>query len=377
MKILHLIQKPQLRGAEVFASQLATHINQAGHEAIIVPLFPGSASLPFEGKIISLNGKPQSRLWDIKAWKKLARIIQEEQPDVIQANAGDTMKYAVFSKLLFGWKQPIVFRNASTISLYIKTARAKKWYGFLFRYASKILSVSQTSAKDFAALFPQYKDRIVPVPIGIEPLEREATGKMEDEKYRLFGQKGPVLVHVGGFSFEKNHTGLISIFEQVLQQKPDATLHLLGDGPLKPQVENLVKQKGLQAQVKLYGFLKNPLEYIQSADVLLLPSIIEGLPGVILEAFYCQTPVVAYNVGGIKEVVINGETGRLVEKGDETTFSEQIIAALEKNEYNNRLVQNAYGLVTSQYMNSEITKKFLSVYASLINRQQPIPINQY
>jgi len=104
----------------MFASQLATHMNQQGHEAILVFVFPGTAALPFNGKMLHLDGNAKNRLWDVKAWKKLARIIQEEKPDIIQANAGDTLKYAAFSKMLYRWKQPIVFRNASTISLYIK-----------------------------------------------------------------------------------------------------------------------------------------------------------------------------------------------------------------------------------------------------------------
>ncbi|HUP11733.1 MAG TPA: glycosyltransferase, partial [Niastella sp.] len=109
----------------MFASQLSTHINEKGHKAIIVFVFPGSAPLPFSGETRHLNGSPKKRMWDVQAWRKLAQIIKAEKPDVIQANAGDTLKYAVLSKLYFKWKQPIVFRNASTISLYIKSAPAK------------------------------------------------------------------------------------------------------------------------------------------------------------------------------------------------------------------------------------------------------------
>ncbi len=78
------------------------------------------------------------------------------------------MKFAVFSKLLFRWTQPIIFRNASTISRYIKTKLAIKWNYFFFRYASKIISVSETSAADFTKLFPTLKDRMAVVPGGIE-----------------------------------------------------------------------------------------------------------------------------------------------------------------------------------------------------------------
>jgi glycosyltransferase involved in cell wall biosynthesis len=345
----------------MFASQLATHINENGHRAILVFVFPGSAPLPFSGEIKHLNGSPKKRLWDVNAWRTLAQLIKEEKPDVIQANAGDTLKYAVFSKLFFKWKQPIVFRNASTISLYIRSLPAKMLNGFFFRHASKIVSVSNTSATDFAKLFPAFSNRIVTVPIGIEETGIPDTNNTNP----LQGVQKPALVHVGGFSFEKNHVRLIEIFEGIRKKQPNASLHLVGSGPLKEQMEALVKQKGLEQQVRFYGFRNDAMQFIKNADVLLLPSIIEGLPGVILEAFYCKTPVVAYNVGGIGEVVINDTTGRLVPKGNEEAFIDSVLAALDPNQENQKMIRNAWQLVTGEYLNTVIAKKFLDVYRSV------------
>jgi L-malate glycosyltransferase len=361
LTILQLVQKPQLRGAEMFASQLSTHLNENGHKAILVFVFPGNAPLPFTGETKHLDGSPQKRMWDIKAWRKLAEVIKEEKPDIIQANAGDTLKYAVFSKLLFKWAQPIVFRNASTISLYIKTTPAKILNGFFFKHASKIVSVSNTSATDFAKLFPQFKNQIVTVPIGIE----ETDFKKGGDENPLQGATKPVLVHVGGFTYEKNHVRLIEIFDEIRKKQPGASLHFIGSGPLKQQIEELVNQKGLAQHVRFYGFRNDAMQFIKNADVLLLPSIIEGLPGVILEAFYCKTPVVAYDVGGIGEVVINNKTGRLVQKDNEEAFVDNVLAALNNTSENQQLVQNARQLVMSEYLNTGITRKFLEVYNSI------------
>lgn len=365
MKVLHLIQKSQLRGAEIFASQLASHINHAGHTAVIVSIFSGEAVLPFTGNIISLNGNPKGRLYDFKAWKKLADIIKTENPDVVQANAGDTLKYAVFSKLFYRWKQPIVFRNASTISLYIKTWSQRNWNKFLFRFVQKIISVSNTSAQDFSRLFPDHKNKVITIPIGIEHSESSQVinGNVND-RVKLNGL-GPRIMHVGGFTFEKNHQGLIEIFEEVLKEQPAATLYLVGDGPLKKDLEQLVKTKRLETNVKFCGFQSNPMSYMRSADALVLPSIIEGLPGVLLEAFYCKIPVVAHNVGGIQEIVKNKVTGRLIQKGDTKAFAKAILEAVQKNEHNQKLVDNAYELVVSNYLNTKIANQFINVYLSL------------
>lgn len=354
-----------MRGAEIFAAQLASHTHRHGHKVVLVSLFPGTVQLPFDGKTISLGGKPGHRLWNLTAWRRLARIIKQEKPDIIQANAGDTLKYAVCSKLIFRWKQPIIFRNASTISLYIKTWPAKIWNSFLFRHADKIISVSKTSATDFAGLFPKCRNKIVIVPIGIEetPLKEKKDPAIHNGR-GLF----PILLHVGGFTYEKNHVRLIAIFQELQVLYPHARLYLVGDGPLRKEIEEIVRQKGLSSVIRFLGIQKDIMQLIVEADVLLLPSIIEGLPGVILEAFYCKIPVVAYDVGGVGEVLINNDTGHLVKKGDESAFVNAIREVIENREEENFLVQNAHHLVVSGYLNKWIARRFITVYESVVRR---------
>ncbi|RYD56673.1 MAG: glycosyltransferase [Sphingobacteriales bacterium] len=357
MKIFQLIQKPQLRGAEVFACQLSTHLNSLGHESIIVPVFGGNVTLPFDGTILPLNANPAKRFADTKGWKQLATLIRQHNPDVIQANAGDTLKYAACSKMLHGWKQPVVFRNASTISLYIKSAPAKLLNGFFLKKVDYVASVSNVSKDDFLTLYPAFKTRISKLPIGVNEVSLQPKKQSPN----------PILIHVGGFTYEKNHTGLISIFEKVLQRHKDAVLWLVGDGPLRSSVEELVKSKGLDGKVTFYGFRQDALQLQNQANVLLLPSIIEGLPGVILEAFYCKTAVVAYNVGGIKEVVTDA-TGALVPLHNEQEFADRVCAIVDDKRSVAAKVDNSYELVRNEYMNRVIAGRFADVYKSVAGK---------
>lgn len=134
---------------------------------------------------------------------------------------------------------------------------------------------------------------------------------------------------------------------------------------MKQQTEAIAKSKGLDSKIKFYGFQKNAMKYMRDADVLVLPSIIEGLPGVILEAFYCKIPVVAFDVGGIKEIVINNETGRLIQKGNNRAFAEGVLDATLKSVQNQKLIDNAHQLVIADYLNTQIAKRFITVYESL------------
>jgi L-malate glycosyltransferase len=104
---------------------------------------------------------------------------------------------------------------------------------------------------------------------------------------------------------------------------------------------------------------------MQSAKALLLPSIIEGLPGVILEAMYCKTPVVAYNVGGIGEVLQHKVTGWLIPAGDEEAFVHSAYEAATTSHA--EIIRKAHQLVVRQYNNRVIASRFLNIYSELIS----------
>jgi len=340
----------------MFTCQLSNHLIELGHQVIIVALFEGEAALPFHGEITSLKASAKNRFFDIPAWKKLAGIVKEFNPDIIQANAGDTLKYAVFSKKLFGWKIPIISRNASEVGRYLKSSIQKSLNSFFYRNVEFVLSVSVASENDILNHFPFLSGKTEVIPVGLEPISKieEITLKPEDSQH---------IVHIGGFSFEKNHSGLLRIFQFILKSKPNLHLHLVGDGPLKAEIEEEVEKIGLQQNVSFYGFVNNPLSYLKAANVLVLPSIIEGLPGVLLEAMLCKTPVVAYNVGGISEIV-SSQTGNLIEKDDEAGFGKTVLETLENP--NMKQIEAAHQMVLRDYMNEEIALKFVEVYGRVI-----------
>ncbi|OEY73942.1 glycosyltransferase family 4 protein [Salegentibacter salarius] len=356
MKILHLIQKPQHRGAEIFTCQLAKHQKEAGLQVKIACIFNGDAQLVWDEGIINMEGNPNSRFADYNAWRNLSQLIKDFKPDIIQANAGDTLKYAVFSKKVFGWNTPIIFRNASEVGRYLKSGLQKKFNSYLYKNVAGVASVSKASEIDLLEHFPFLEGRTGIIPIGLEEKKVSNLFKFEPQSHKH-------IVHVGGFSFEKNHKGLLEIFKEIKIQQQDVTLHLIGDGVLRPEIESLVQIENLQDHVRFYGFVNNPLDFIAAADVLVLPSIIEGLPGVILEAMYCKTPVVAYNVGGISEILDSG-TGHIILKNDNNSFAQAVIEVLK--EQNEGQTEKAFTLVKEKFMNKQISKKFMEMYKEVV-----------
>ena len=167
MKILQIIQKPQFRGAEIFASQLSEILKVKGVEVDVAYLYGNeNECLNYNIKYFPLGGNQEVRFFDFKAYKNLHRLIINGDYNLIQANAGDTLKYAAISKYIHAWKQPLVFRNANYISGFINS-KPKKWLNNLWvRKCDHIISVSESCRQDFIEVFPSHRHKSTTITIG-------------------------------------------------------------------------------------------------------------------------------------------------------------------------------------------------------------------
>jgi glycosyltransferase involved in cell wall biosynthesis len=358
MKIIQLLQKPQLRGAEIFACQLSNHLMDQSHEILVVTIFKGDSRLPFKGSLIGLDRPLSKRFFDFKGWKKFNNIIKEFNPDIIQANAADTLKFAVSSKMLFSWKQPLVYRNANKMGDFITSKLKWSLNNFYISRVAYVISVSKECERDFIQTFSYPQEKISTVEIGVE---EQKLGGIPDDLQEIF-ERGPVIAHIGGFVPEKNHVGLINIFKHVFAEFPDVQLLLMGKGKLENQIKNKVIEFNIQENVHFLGYRTDVLDVLYNSEGFVLPSLIEGLPAVILESMYCQTPVVAYNVGGIGEVVISKKTGWLINKGDENKMAQNILEILNKDSIVETNVSTAKEMIEEKFMNNKISKRFSLVY---------------
>ncbi|NJL04761.1 MAG: glycosyltransferase [Chloroflexaceae bacterium] len=138
----------------------------------------------------------------------------------------------------------------------------------------------------------------------------------------------PVLLGVGRLTAQKDFPNLLRAVALVRQQQP-VRLIILGEGDERPTLEALIVQLGLQAVVKLAGYTSNPYAYMARADLFVLSSESEGLPGVLLEAMACGTPVVATDCeAGPREILADGQYGPLVPVGDSAALAQAIMTTL-------------------------------------------------
>lgn len=367
MKIIQLIQKPQRRGAEIFAAQLSESLRHRGHEVILVSIFEGSGELPFYGKFVRLNLSQKKRFYDLKGWKAFSEVLRSFQPDLIQANAADTLKFAVFSIKCFGWNTPIVYRNANQMGDFIKNPVHKKFNKWLLHSVQYVISVSDSCALDLKDFFSYTPELSSIIPIGIDLISIDkAVGKTPEI---LSGKK--FILQIGSWVPEKDPLGMIRIFEKLIADLPDLHLVFMGSGPMEKAMIERIEAIDLGHRIHLLPNQQNIFPILALAKALVMPSKIEGLPGVILEGMYCQVPVIAYQVGGIGELLQKGKTGFPVPKKDESGFVQAIKEVLTQDPIAlAQILHQAKILVEQDYSVQKVTHRFEHFYQEIVDNHK-------
>lgn len=165
------------------------------------------------------------------------------------------------------------------------------------------------------------------------------------------------IIAVGRLVEKKGFCHLIEAFAEVVQKSPDVSLVIVGDGSQKQHLESMIERTSLTGKVYLAGQLDHNkvLKLIRQAEILIVPSVIDtdgdrdGLPNVILEAFSVGTPVIASNLPGICEAVINERTGLLVRPGDKTKLADAIERLLTDKELTALLAENARKMLADNF----------------------------
>jgi glycosyltransferase involved in cell wall biosynthesis len=140
------------------------------------------------------------------------------------------------------------------------------------------------------------------------------------------------VLHVGRFMEQKNHVGLIEAFSIFHKKFQNSVLELIGEGEKKQEIERLVNEKGLLNCIYFLGAQDNVYQYLNRADVFVLPSLYEGVPMTLIEAMGTGLPIIATNVGGIPNMLQNGKNALLVENDIEQIVESLVFFAnSEKN----------------------------------------------
>jgi glycosyltransferase involved in cell wall biosynthesis len=166
------------------------------------------------------------------------------------------------------------------------------------------------------------------------------------------------IIGVGALTKQKDFETLIKAFA-IVKKTHNCKLIILGEGPERQTLENLINELNLEEHVHMPGFVKNPFNYLKASDVFVLSSLYEGLPNVLIQAMLLELPCISTNCkSGPKEILKDGEYGQLVEVGDHLEISKAILNVLEGMWKSKSIkgLEKKYSLIqiVNQYLNNPV-----------------------
>ncbi|MGH7508103.1 MAG: glycosyltransferase family 4 protein [Gemmatimonadales bacterium] len=374
MRVLQLVQKPQRRGAEVFACQLNQWLRARGHEARAVFLYAydGNATLPKgEGDVFLDAVERHGYEWVPGVQPHLVRrlhdVVRAFAPDVIQLNGARSVKYGAAMRAIdhgSSWK--LVYRNIASPVFWVRGRVKRAFYRrVIMPRIDGVIGVSRQTlaeASDFYKLsVPQV---FIPNGVDFAPLAR-ARSPAEVRRELSTPNDAVVFLFVGSLSQYKQPDRFIRLFSQASLEVGGLHAWLLGDGPDRPELERQVKHFGLADRVRFLGYQEHVADFINAADVHASTSDTEGIPAAVLETGFLRKPTVAFRVGGMHECVRDGATGFLVAPGDECGFLSRMTELARSSELRQCLGQQAHVWIRDHFSIDRVGEQYESFYVRL------------
>jgi glycosyltransferase involved in cell wall biosynthesis len=178
--------------------------------------------------------------------------------------------------------------------------------------------------------------------------------------------RAPVVSIIGALRATKGHALAIAAWHSVLSRVPEARLLIVGDGPERATLRRQVQRAGLQHRVVFAGRIddeRKRVDIARASDIALLPSYGEALPMALIEASACARPVIATNVGGVREVVCDGVSGKLIPPGEITAIADAVIELLQDPPLRARMGQAGRPLVQRRFDMYEWARGLADTYA--------------
>ncbi len=234
-----------------------------------------------------------------------------------------------------------------------------------FRYFDKVVAVSEYTKKKLIELHvPDGKIEIIHNGIDVSSFTRAGKGSLRQALGLEEGSK--VVGFIGRLGPEKGIPYLLEAADTICRSTRGVYFILIGEGILKEETEGFIASRGLNDRIIMLGWRRDATGLLPDMDMLLLPSLTEGTPMIILEAMAAGVPVIASDVGGIGEIIEDSRTGLLIKPRDSGAIVESVKALMDDTGLAERISRNAASEVESRFSARRMSEKYKQTYLSLM-----------
>lgn len=391
--VLQLVGSFAQGGSERQAIRLARSLHESGRFRVRVAALEGSGVLRAEVERMNLGGDiPEFPLTSFYDWQmarqlfRFAGFLRRERVQIVHTHDFYTNIFGITGARLAGVPVRIASRR-ETVG--VRTARQRQIENFIFRFASGIVANAEAVRREVIAEGAPAR-KVVTVYNGLDfaRLEAQQQNRREAklaqlEEWKKGGVFGggaefvdePVVTIVANMRLRvKDHPMFLRMARRVHERQPRALFVLAGEGELLAELRSLAAEYGLQDRAIFTGRCTNVGALLRASDVCVLSSIGEGFSNAILEYMAASRPVVATDVGGVREAIIDGETGYIVPSGNDEAMAERIVELLVRPERGIEMGERGRRIVEEKFSVEAQLARVESLYDELLGGASAVPL---
>lgn len=300
--------------------------------------------------------------FDKQLIKDIRQLINKENIDIVHCHQYTPYTYGWFGSLFTG--KPLIFTEHGRFYPDISSFKRKLINPILQTLTSAITSISQATKDALINYENLSESKIEVIYNGIADTTVEPSEQLKKEL--AIATDDIVLGTISRLDTIKNHPMMLNAFAAIVEKNSHIKLLIVGDGPIKNELYELVEQLNISKQVIFTGFKPNPQAYLSIMDIFLLPSLSEGTSMTLLEAMSFSKPSIATAVGGTPEILIHEETGLLVDNKDEDGLISAINRLINEPNLQIQYGKNARTRYEKHFTLESMTSHYEELYTRIL-----------
>ncbi|MBC8553087.1 MAG: glycosyltransferase family 4 protein [Candidatus Brocadiales bacterium] len=374
--ILYVFDNLEFGGGERVFAQIINKLCRDKYKVTVACMPEGIFMERIKGSGASVKPIDMSSKFNFKVILQLANLIKEQRIDIVHSQGARADFFARLSAKLA--RVPVVI---STVPMPVDGFDVNPIKKFIYivlnkfseRFVDKFIVVSE-ALKD--VMIERHKvdpQKVAMIYNGIEINEYriDEAEKVIHGKLGLMEEIGlksdvPVIGVIGRLVWQKGFEYFIEAIPGVLNKFKDAKFLVVGEGLLEEELKAVSKKLKIDDKISFTGFRRDIKEILATIDIFVIPSLLEGLPMILLEAMGMGKPIVATDIDGIKEVLENGKTGLLVPPRDTVALTDAIVNLLIYRDQAHQMGINARRVVEEKFGVDIMVEKVEDVYEDLL-----------
>jgi glycosyltransferase involved in cell wall biosynthesis len=368
LRVMFLVTSLPVGGAETLLTELVRRLDRRHFLPEICCLKQRGPVGEVLAKEMPVHHDLLTHKYDLRVWPRLVRLLRERRIDVVvTVGAGDKMFWGRLAAKRIG--VPVVLSALHSTGWPDGVGRLNR---LLTPLTDGFIAVADSHGAFLSTNEGFPADKVFVIPNGVDtncfaPVPDAASVRAEIG----VGPADPVVSIVAALRPEKNHELLLEVARRVLPQFPNAKFLIIGDGPRREPLEQHAAELGVAESVRFLGTRSDVPRLLSTSDVFVLTSQNEANPVSILEAMSVGKPIVATDVGSIKEVVTEGRTGFLVPPGDATALADRVTELLDDPLRAQEMGVAARAVVVAGWSVDVMVRRYERLIESIYRRKRP------